>query len=503
MADSIQLVTSDGTLASVDVTVPYIDQQDIFFFVDDVVAAPTYTIAFVTATQISISPVIPNLSVLLIKRVTPSTTPLHTFNVGGATFSDVSLDENFKQVLYIAQEAVDGGGATDFYVNLNMHGYTLNNLGPAVNAGDSINYGQFQAESTGAFNQRVLAEAARVGAEAAAVTANAQADIATTQAGIATSQAGIATSQASSASSSAGTATTQATNASNSAIAAAASYDSFDDRYLGAKATPPALDNDGNTLIVGALYWNSVSTSMFAWSGTFWSIAYAPSSGDVAGPASSTDNAVALFDGATGKLLKAGPLTQTTPTDATAGSILLVGASVTTLGADVASTAGLAGKLDVAATAAAATKLATARTINGVSFDGTANITVEDATKLPLAGGALTGGITGPSVSSKQYQELLQVVTTPAATDVLNGGYMTYTAVGANTWGFTAATRVAGHVVSWTLELVNGGLAAQTFTGVQWAGGTAPTLIVAGTDILVFTYDGTTTRGYLAAGDSK
>ena len=39
-----------------------------------------------------------------------------------------------------------------------------------------------------------------------------------------------------------------ATAANNSAIAAAASYDSFDDRYLGPKATPPTLDNDGNTL---------------------------------------------------------------------------------------------------------------------------------------------------------------------------------------------------------------------------------------------------------------
>lgn len=41
--------------------------------------------------------------------------------------------------------------------------------------------------------------------------------------------------------------------------------------------------------------------------------------------------------------------------------------------------------------AATATKLATARTINNVAFDGTANITVEDDTKLPLTGGTITG----------------------------------------------------------------------------------------------------------------
>ena len=41
-----------------------------------------------------------------------------------------------------------------------------------------------------------------------------------------------------------------------------------------------------------------------------------------------------------------------------------------------------------------ATKLQTARTINGVSFDGTANITIADSTKLPIAGGTMTGDLT-------------------------------------------------------------------------------------------------------------
>ncbi len=41
-------------------------------------------------------------------------------------------------------------------------------------------------------------------------------------------------------------------------------------------------------------------------------------------------------------------------------------------------------KLDVTATATAATKLATARAINGVAFDGSADITVSDGTKQPL-----------------------------------------------------------------------------------------------------------------------
>jgi hypothetical protein len=54
------------------------------------------------------------------------------------------------------------------------------------------------------------------------------------------------------------------------AAAAAASYDSFDDRYLGAKSTAPSVDNDGNALITGAIYWNSTTNAMYAWTGTEW-----------------------------------------------------------------------------------------------------------------------------------------------------------------------------------------------------------------------------------------
>jgi len=61
-----------------------------------------------------------------------------------------------------------------------------------------------------------------------------------------------------------------ATAAAASAAAAATTYDNFDDRYLGAKSSAPSVDNDGNALITGALYWNSVSATMFAWTGSAW-----------------------------------------------------------------------------------------------------------------------------------------------------------------------------------------------------------------------------------------
>jgi hypothetical protein len=65
-------------------------------------------------------------------------------------------------------------------------------------------------------------------------------------------------------------AASSATAAASSAAEAATTYDNFDDRYLGAKAVPPTLDNNGDALITGALYWNSVDNAMYAWTGSEW-----------------------------------------------------------------------------------------------------------------------------------------------------------------------------------------------------------------------------------------
>lgn len=61
-----------------------------------------------------------------------------------------------------------------------------------------------------------------------------------------------------------------ATAAASSAAAAATTYDNFDDRYLGAKSSAPTLDNDGDALLTGAIYWNSTTNAMYAWTGSEW-----------------------------------------------------------------------------------------------------------------------------------------------------------------------------------------------------------------------------------------
>lgn len=93
---------------------------------------------------------------------------------------------------------------------------------------------------------------------------------AATSATAAANSATASASSASAASTSESNAATSATASASSAAASAASYDSFDDRYLGAKSSNPSVDNDGNALITGAIYFNTTSNGMFVWSGSTW-----------------------------------------------------------------------------------------------------------------------------------------------------------------------------------------------------------------------------------------
>jgi hypothetical protein len=54
------------------------------------------------------------------------------------------------------------------------------------------------------------------------------------------------------------------------AEAAAAQVEGFESLYLGAKDVPPALDNQGNPLQEGALYFNTIIQKMYVWDGTNW-----------------------------------------------------------------------------------------------------------------------------------------------------------------------------------------------------------------------------------------
>lgn len=112
--------------------------------------------------------------------------------------------------------------------------------------------------ATSATNAAASATASANSATASASSATSSANSATT----ATTQASTATTQASNASTSATNAANSATASAASAAAADATFDLFDDSYLGAKTSNPTVDNDGNALQDGALYFDTTNDVM-------------------------------------------------------------------------------------------------------------------------------------------------------------------------------------------------------------------------------------------------
>ena len=129
-----------------------------------------------------------------------------------------------------------------------------------------------------------------VSAASSATTATTKASEAATSATNAANSASTASTQASNASTSASAASTQATNAANSATAAAASatsaatiLDNFDDVYLGAKSSEPSVDNDGDALNAGDLFYDTSVNALKVYSGSAWQITTQTSLTEVSG----------------------------------------------------------------------------------------------------------------------------------------------------------------------------------------------------------------------------
>jgi len=135
------------------------------------------------------------------------------------------------------------------------------------------------SSATSAAASETNAAASETNAASSASTASTQATNAASSASAASTSASAASTSATSAASSATSASTSETNAassatsaSTSATSAAASYDTFDDRMLGAKSSDPTLDNDGDALLTGAIYFNTSDNVMKAYNGSTWAV---------------------------------------------------------------------------------------------------------------------------------------------------------------------------------------------------------------------------------------
>ena len=140
-------------------------------------------------------------------------------------------------------------------------GHTSSGAQPLTTNTDSAKWDLIVDAATSTAAQNAASSSASAAASSASAASASQTAAASSQTAAASS-ATAAASSASTASTKATQADTAKTAAQAAQTAAETALDSFDDRYLGAKSSNPTLDNDGNALIDGALYFNTTVNRM-------------------------------------------------------------------------------------------------------------------------------------------------------------------------------------------------------------------------------------------------
>lgn len=220
MAYSTQRAVSDGTLTYLDLSIGYQSRGDIKVFYNDLPASPsTWAWVGTTDKRIAFTPAVPNGVEVLVQRATRLDRIINVF-AAGAKFTNVTMDMNFEQVLFLTQEAVEGSALSDIFNDVDFHNYKIKNLGLATDDTDAITFGQVKSFGTGAYAAQLAAEAARDLAQLWATKPTTTVDGTSYSAKQYAANAGVA------AAASANSATASQTSATNSASSAAASQTS-------------------------------------------------------------------------------------------------------------------------------------------------------------------------------------------------------------------------------------------------------------------------------------
>ncbi len=294
MALSYQNYTGDNTTTQFSIPFTYQNTAEISVTVDGV-AETGLTFPSSSTVQLTSAPASGTL--VQVRRTTNLAARAVDF-ASGSVLTEEDLDDSNIQVFHAAQESTDLAGDSIQLGNDNKwdaQSSVIKNVGTPTASTDAATKAYTDTEVAGvvssAVTQATAAATTTAQAEVAAATSTiipdatklaihpigtqyTLSDGVTTDysskhyANVASTNATTATNAASTASTDAGTASSAATAAQVAQAAAEAALDTFDDRFLGAKASNPSVDNDGNALLDGAIYFNTTSDIMKVYDAT-------------------------------------------------------------------------------------------------------------------------------------------------------------------------------------------------------------------------------------------
>ena len=143
MAYSTQSTVSDGTLQVLGVSLDFFEQDDIAVKIGDLNAVTPDDYSWINENTIRFKFPVPTGVEVLLRRVTDKDAPRHVFSAG-SPFNYETLDEDFRQILYIAQEAYEGTDMQNLLTPLDMNGNRIHNVGDPVQPGDATNKGYLE-----------------------------------------------------------------------------------------------------------------------------------------------------------------------------------------------------------------------------------------------------------------------------------------------------------------------------------------------------------------------